>query len=69
MTQAEIGHHLGLTPVHVNRTIQELRRRQLIRTNSTGVDLLDLTLLQRVAGFSPRYLTMTPSGLDQSFDA
>lgn len=69
MTQAEIGHHLGLTPVHVNRTMQELRRRLLIRTNGLGIELPDLPKLQRIAEFSPHYLTIATSGPDQHFDA
>ena len=59
MTQAEIGHHLGLTAVHVNRTMQELRRRELITTNGAVVGLPDLIKLQWLADFAPDYLTGT----------
>ena len=59
MTQAEIGKHLGLTSVHVNRTLQELRRRELVNTQGTNIELPDLSELQRLAGFDPRYLTVS----------
>lgn len=61
MTQAEIGEHLGLTSVHVNRTLQELRRRQLVNTQGTNIELPDLSELQRLAGFDPRYLSVSTS--------
>lgn len=69
MTQAEIGHHLGLTPVHVNRTMQELRRRQLVRTKGPSIELSDLPKLQRVAEFSPHYLNAAANEAGQPFDA
>ena len=56
MTQADIGDYLALSAVHVNRTMQELRRRGLIRSTGTRIDLLEQDELQRIAGFSPAYL-------------
>ncbi len=55
LTQAEIGKYLGLSAVHVNRTLQELRRRGLLRTNGTHV-ALDHGGMRDLADFSPAYL-------------
>lgn len=57
MTQADMGAYLALSAVHVNRTLQELRRRGLVRTVGARINLLDQAELQRIAGFSPAYLT------------
>jgi len=56
LTQAELGECLGLTPVHVNRTLQELRRMGLIQLEERRVTILDLDGLQDVAAFDPQYL-------------
>ncbi|MBK1796048.1 Crp/Fnr family transcriptional regulator [Devosia sp. WQ 349] len=61
LTQAELGHYLGLSAVHVNRTLQELRRRKLISTQGSRVALTDIGGLKAVGGFSPAYLTGTPA--------
>jgi CRP-like cAMP-binding protein len=56
LTQIELAECLGLTSVHVNRTLQELRRLKLIEVRDWRVDILDLDALQRVAEFDPTYL-------------
>lgn len=56
LTQAELGHLLGLTSVHVNRTMQELRRRHLLMTKGTMMELMDMTALHSLADFTPDYL-------------
>jgi CRP-like cAMP-binding protein len=56
LTQAELAECLGLTPVHVNRTLQELRRMNLIEVRDWHVDILDLEGLTAVAQFDPAYL-------------
>src|SRR5262249_23301560 len=40
LTQAELGEYLGLTSVHVNRTLQELRRRNLIHLENRRLTIL-----------------------------
>ncbi len=60
LTQAEIGDHVALSAVHVNRTMQELRRRNLVRNRGPRFSLPDLGELQRIARFSPAYLGETP---------
>jgi CRP-like cAMP-binding protein len=56
LTQVEFGECLGLTSVHVNRTLQELRRRRLIELQSRRVTIFDLEALKAVAEFDPAYL-------------
>ncbi|HEV2593963.1 MAG TPA: Crp/Fnr family transcriptional regulator [Sphingomicrobium sp.] len=56
LTQVEFGECLGLTSVHVNRTLQELRRRELIELQSRRVTIFDLEALKGVAEFDDAYL-------------
>ncbi len=56
LTQVELSECLGLTSVHVNRTLQELRRRGLVEFHNRRVTILDLSLLKDVAEFDPAYL-------------
>jgi CRP-like cAMP-binding protein len=56
LTQSELGECLGLTSVHVNRTLQELRRMGLIEVQDRRVDILDAGALKNVGGFDPGYL-------------
>jgi CRP-like cAMP-binding protein len=56
LTQTDIAECLGLTPVHVNRTLKELRERAMVEFRNGRVDLLDLAALRRTAEFDPAYL-------------
>ena len=56
LTQQELGECLGLTAVHVNRTLQELRRRHLVEVENRRVTILDLPRLNSTADFDPYYL-------------
>jgi len=56
LTQQELSECHGLTAVHVNRTLQELRRRGVIRLGDRRLDILDLHQLQTIAEFDPAYL-------------
>jgi CRP-like cAMP-binding protein len=56
LTQRELAECLGLTAVHANRTLQELRRRGLIALENREVSLLDRSGLESVAEFDPSYL-------------
>jgi len=55
-TQADIADATGLTAVHVNRSIQELRLRGLVELNRKKLTIPDLTTLKAIAGFNPDYL-------------
>ena len=56
ITQMELGDVLGLSAVHVNRVLQELRGENLITWQGQTVCVLDWPRLQRRAAFEPDYL-------------
>ena len=56
LTQVEFGECLGLTSVHVNRTLQELRRRGIIELHNRRVRIFDLDGLKSIAEFDDAYL-------------
>jgi CRP-like cAMP-binding protein len=49
LTQEEIGDHLGLTMVHVSRTLRRLREEKLVLMDRHLVLILDLDGLRRAA--------------------
>ncbi len=51
LTQEHIGDALGLTSVHVNRTLRELRKQDLIKIAKRTLHVLDPDRLADVAGF------------------
>jgi Crp-like helix-turn-helix domain len=55
-TQQDFADACGLSTVPVNRTIQELRRRDLIEWQGPMVRLLQREELEMIADFSPGYL-------------
>ena len=56
ITQQELGEMLGITPVHANRTLQELRGKGWVEFTSGRVTIKDLAALKRTAEFDPSYL-------------
>jgi CRP-like cAMP-binding protein len=56
ITQAEIGDATGLSTVHVNRSIQELRGEGRIKLEKGRCTILDLGRLEEAAKFDPSYL-------------
>jgi CRP-like cAMP-binding protein len=56
LTQPQLADCLGLTSVHVNRTLQELRKRGVIELGNRRLGILDLAELRRIAEFDPAYL-------------
>jgi CRP-like cAMP-binding protein len=56
ITQTEIGDALGLSTVHVNRSIQELRGQGLISLRDSTLTILDWDGLQAAGDFDPTYL-------------
>jgi len=55
-SQTDIADATGLTPVHVNRTIQQLRGTGLINLDKRKLTILDMAALQKMALFNPDYL-------------
>ena len=56
ITQAEFGDALGLSTVHVNRVLQELRGNGLITLRSGSLTVLDWDGLRQAGEFDPTYL-------------
>jgi CRP-like cAMP-binding protein len=59
ITQSEIGDATGLSTVHVNRSIMELRKDQLIILEKGRCTIPDLSRLEEAAMFDPTYLHFT----------
>ena len=55
-TQAELGDALGLSTVHINRVLQELRGDGLIRLAGGTLTVLNWDGLKEVGDFDPTYL-------------
>ncbi|HKY80557.1 MAG TPA: Crp/Fnr family transcriptional regulator [Sphingobium sp.] len=53
LTQMEIADLTGLTPVHVNRTLQTMRARGLVELQSKWLRIPDLALLRNAAALAP----------------
>jgi CRP-like cAMP-binding protein len=62
-TQYHIADMLGLTPVHVNRTLRSLREAGLVETGGGRVRILDWARLAQLAEFDPSYLQLEPVDL------
>lgn len=62
LTQNDVADATGLTPVHVNRTIQELRRDDLIELRGKRLTILDLDRLKAVSMFNDNYLHLHHEG-------
>src|SRR5580698_5064033 len=56
LTQIELAETLGLSSVHVNRTLQALRRRNLITLNGGTLTIDDLEALEELSFFNVEYL-------------
>lgn len=65
LTQIDLADIAGLTPVHVNRTLQDMRHMGLIELRSKWLRVPDLNKLRQAALFQDRYLhlrqTKTPT--------
>lgn len=56
LTQTELADALGMSPVHINRVLQDLRGRGLITTQGRHFTITDWAQLKHLAKFDPRYL-------------
>ncbi|MEG3124242.1 Crp/Fnr family transcriptional regulator [Sphingomonas sp. GB1N7] len=56
LTQEFIADATGLTPVHVNRMLRELRERGLVVIKDGNLDVPDIGALAKASDFNPRYL-------------
>ena len=56
VTQNDLADALGISAVHLNRTLQQLRAQGLIRLKSSMLTIPDVQRLESFAGFNPNYL-------------
>ena len=62
LTQNDLADATGLTAVHVNRTMQDLRRDKLIQLERRRLTIPDLQRLMDAAMFNPNYLHLDHEG-------
>lgn len=62
LTQTDLGDALGLTPVHINRTLQRLRGDGLITLERKQLTIHGPDRLMELAGFEPNYLHLGMNG-------
>jgi CRP-like cAMP-binding protein len=56
VSQGELGDATGLTAIHVNRTMQQLRKDGLVSTRGTDMCVEDWHALVQAGSFDPTYL-------------
>lgn len=60
--QADLAEMTGMSIVHVNRVLQQLRKRGLVRFDGQILTILQLAELKKVALFDARYLHLREKG-------
>ncbi|MBB3229920.1 Crp/Fnr family transcriptional regulator [Halomonas stenophila] len=63
VTQRLLGEILGLSPVHINRTLSALERDRLLKKHRTRVEVYDRARLLEEAAFDAAYLSDEMDGL------
>jgi CRP-like cAMP-binding protein len=63
ITQAELADAFGITSVHVNRVLQQMRADGLIETKGTRLMIPDWDRLKEVGEFNPLYLQLEQGDL------
>ena len=56
LTQSELADTMGLSTVHINRVLQQLRGSKFITFDAKRLVVLDVEGLKRFSGFNPNYL-------------
>lgn len=63
LTQNDLAETMGLSGVHMNRVLQELRRQGLIELKGKQLVILDFERLRKFSSFNPNYLHLTQRAL------
>ena len=66
MTQEQLADAVGLTPVHVNRTLKALEGERLIVRSKRSISFPDWKRLRSVGDFNQRYLHLEPQRSGQA---
>jgi hypothetical protein len=64
LTQVDLADAVGLSIVHINRTVQELRRFGILSAMGTAIEVVNRAELVTLANFDSQYLSM-PQVLSQ----
>jgi len=56
LTQEQLAEAVGLTPIHVNRTLRDLERQKLIKREKRTICIVDWPALEELGDFNDRYL-------------
>lgn len=59
ISQADLADILGLTSVHVNRTLRHLREMNLVVLKRRRLNVIDVSRLRAFCDFDPAYLHLT----------
>ena len=59
VTQAELGETLGLSTVHVNRSLQSLKAANVLTFKGKKIAIADMNRLKTVCGFRDNYLHLS----------
>lgn len=65
INQTDIGEACGITGVHVNRVLRQLREDAILTFKNGVVDIRDRKKLERIAEFDPQYLYLDENDPDQ----
>ncbi|QRM33913.1 Crp/Fnr family transcriptional regulator [Microvirga sp. VF16] len=60
ITQVEFADALGITTVHANRVLQQMRADRLIKTKGSRLNIPDWEQLKAAGDFDPTYLHLRP---------
>jgi len=63
LKQVDIADALGLTGIHVNRMLQQLRSLNLLILKDRSLSIPDIGALQQLADFNPNYLHLSQEAL------
>jgi len=61
VTQAFLADAIGISVIHLNRVLKELRTRGLLEFERGNVSIPDMKQLRQVADFEPLYLHLEPA--------
>lgn len=61
MSQEQIGDSVGITPVHVNRSIRSLAQSGLINYTNRNYEIIDLNGFRQAGQFSEQFLSVNDS--------
>jgi CRP-like cAMP-binding protein len=69
LTQDDLADVLGLTPVHINRKLQQMRQEGLITLKSRQLTICNHARLAQIAGFDSLYLCPRAAGAQMPMPA